>query len=64
MHDIILILLCLLVCVLCIYVAVQFQRDFLKEFEFTCKKTIRRKYQELEEREKIYTAIRKWLFTK
>lgn len=64
MNDIVLGFVIIIGFIICIYVSCTFPEAFLKEFSKSCDEAIKKRDKELEEKEKTYIELRKWLFTK
>ena len=61
-NDILLVLFSILALIVVLYIWYSFPSAFLKEFEKSCYKAIKKRDKELEEKEKLNRELRKWLF--
>lgn len=62
MNEVILVVLSIIGMIIALYVLYSMPSAFLKEFEKSCHKEIKKRNKELEEKENLFRELRKWLF--
>lgn len=62
MNDIALIIISIIGLIISYSILCSMPRDFLKAFEESCKESIRKRDEELEEKLKLNKELKKWLF--